>query len=178
MDRGYGGGWKETNELDDITRFVWDVVVNNLSVSLRFELIVEQECESILTLNSRGNLVGVGRKLCVNSLLHFHCRYVDLLSVRRKVSKASIWFCLKQIMNEPKTLYLSYCQSNTLLDYPLLVWCLFFFVLFFWRYFQVFVHISASTKSENFASFDHTNPKSSSRHFCFSTTAIVWLHIL
>ena len=45
---GYGGGWKETNELDDITGFGWDVVVNNLSGSLRFELIVERDCESIL----------------------------------------------------------------------------------------------------------------------------------
>ena len=92
VDREYGGGWKETNELDDITRFVWDVVVNNLSGSLRFELIVEQECESILTLNSRGNLVGVGRKLCVNSLLHFHRQYVDLFSLRRKCQKLQFDF--------------------------------------------------------------------------------------
>ena len=45
---GYGGGWKEINELDDITGFGWDVVVNNLSGSLRIELIVERDCESIL----------------------------------------------------------------------------------------------------------------------------------
>ena len=51
---GYGGGWKETNELGDtrsldkITPFGWDVVVNNLSGSLGFELILERECESIL----------------------------------------------------------------------------------------------------------------------------------
>ena len=44
----YGGGWKETDELDDSTRFGWEVVVNNLTGSLRFELIVEQECENIL----------------------------------------------------------------------------------------------------------------------------------
>ena len=45
---GYGGGWKETNTLDDITGFGWDVVVNNMSGSLRFELIVERDCENIL----------------------------------------------------------------------------------------------------------------------------------
>ena len=44
----YGVGWKETNKLDDITGFSWDVVVNNISGSLRFELIVEWDCESIL----------------------------------------------------------------------------------------------------------------------------------
>ena len=34
---GYGGGWKETNGLDDITGFGWDVVVNNISGSFRFD---------------------------------------------------------------------------------------------------------------------------------------------
>ena len=93
---GYCGGWKETNELDDINQFVWDVVVSNLSGSLRFELIVEQDCESILlkveawllrlTLNSGWTeeilLESVGN--FANSLLRFHCRYVDLLSVTVK----------------------------------------------------------------------------------------------
>ena len=45
---GYGSGWKETKGLDDITGFGWDVVVNNLSGTIRFELIVERDCESIL----------------------------------------------------------------------------------------------------------------------------------
>lgn len=72
---GYGGGWKETKELDDITGFGWDVVVNNLSGSLRFELIVKWDCVSILLRGVIVNieievwmegrfLVGVGRKLC------------------------------------------------------------------------------------------------------------------
>ena len=34
---GCGGGWKETNKLDEITRFGWEVVVNSLSGSLRVE---------------------------------------------------------------------------------------------------------------------------------------------
>ena len=41
----YGGGWKETNELDNITELGWDVVADNLSGSLRFELLVERDCE-------------------------------------------------------------------------------------------------------------------------------------
>ena len=34
---GCGGGCKETNKLDEITQFGWEVVVNSLSGSLRFE---------------------------------------------------------------------------------------------------------------------------------------------
>ena len=43
---GYGVSWRETNELDDITGFCWDVFVNNLSGSLRFELTVDRDSES------------------------------------------------------------------------------------------------------------------------------------
>lgn len=38
---GYIGGLNETNKLDGITEFSWDMVVNNLSGSLTFELIVK-----------------------------------------------------------------------------------------------------------------------------------------
>ena len=93
---GYRGGWNETNELYDINHFVWDVVVSsNLSGSLTFELIVEQEHESILlkiealllrlTLNSGWTVDILLQSVnFVNSLLRFHCRYVDLLSVTVK----------------------------------------------------------------------------------------------
>ena len=71
------------------------VVSSNLSGSLTFELIVEQEHESILlkiealllrlTLNSGWTVDILLQSVnFVNSLLRFHCRYVDLLSVTVK----------------------------------------------------------------------------------------------
>ena len=175
------------------------MVVNNLSGSLTFELIVEQDCESMLlkaetwllrfTFNS-----GWKVEISLQSVENFVNSFATfLLSVRgftfrkMKVSKALIWFVWDYEAVD-KTVSLTHkwtkdslfvlLPEQTLLDSPLLVRCLFFFALLFWRYFPVFLDTSVSTKSENFASFDHANPKSFSRYFSFSATAIVWLHIL
>ena len=104
---GYGGGWKENKELDDITGFGWNVVVNNLSGSLGFELIVKRDCESIL-LKLEAWLLRLtlksGRKveISLESVEIFVKQFVAFsLSVRgftfrtMKVSKASTWFCLR-----------------------------------------------------------------------------------
>ena len=198
---GYGRGLKETNELDGITALGWDVVVDNLSGSLWVHC-VERHCESILlkvevwlltlTLNSgwnvvcRINLVEVDRKL-YEEFVAFSLPLRGFSFRAMKVSRASVWFVWDNEpedklyhlhMNEPKTLYLGYCQNNTFLDSPLLVWCRLFFAFLFWRYFPVFLETSASTKADNFGWFDRTYHKSFSKYFSFSATAIVWLYIL
>ena len=140
-----------------------------LSRGVIVKIDIEQSWNVEISLESVENFV--------NSLLRFHCQYMDLLFVRWKRQKLQfdLFEIMKQMiqlyhlhMNEPKTFYLCYCQSNTLLDFPLLAWCLFFFALLFWWYFPMFLDTSASTKSENFASFrilNHTNPKSFPRYF-------------
>ena len=92
----------------------------------------------------RGNLVGVTKKLCewfvVFSLL---VRRFTFCALKVPKIQFDLFEIMKQKiqlyhfhMNEPKNLYLCYCQNNTLLDSPLLGWCLFFFTLLFDTFFQ------------------------------------------